>query len=587
MLPNIVRGHSFKGVIDYLMHDKREDGKGILPSSARVGFTHVLNFIGDEARDPFEAGKIMALTVRDKDYLKEAAGVGKGGRKAEKPPVWHTSLAWHPDETIDKAEMMRAVDGCLKAVGLGLDKGYQVVVVQHTDEPQPHLHVVVNLVHPVNGKQANPNNDYEKAQEWGRKYDKARGVIYCHDREEKYAAIDAARAKGATSIIFNDRAQGGPVKPTADQKVSTRPKKGQKRPEWEARQDRQKAAQEAAGRIRAENDARYHAMRSKHDAAYQGRQREFEQSKADQAADRNAIYEEYKTALDAVWKPEAGPKTVSPDMEAWRRFGKHMDERKAKFEQREKSLFGRYLNAWSLLSPSRRGSIIIIHLALNGAQRRKLFDQQQRRYFARNAPARPARPQGRPQPATPELKRVQAERLKAMRTLELAELARKAAAAAASMRARHQFQREGEQAERLAFSRDSKAAWARHGREFPRERSTENLPPAEKADRFGRSRDRKPRAPRQGRGGSNDNTLSEVENRPVDTMNDPAPILLPPFETPEIAQQPPVGVGDSIPMRRRMTPEERTARIEAERVAREAEERDEENRPDSGRTMAP
>ena len=543
MLPNIVKGYSFKGVTEYLMHDKDQDGETLTRTNERVGFSHVLNFIGDEARDPFEAAKIMALTVRDKDYLKEAAGVGKGGRKAEKPPVWHTSLAWHPNEKPDHDEMIRAVEGCLKAVGLGLDKGYQTFVVQHTDEPQAHVHIVVNLVHPVNGKQANPHNDLNKAQEWGRKYEKARGAIYCHDREEKYAALDVARAKGTTSVIFNDRAQGGPVKLPPDKSASTRPKKGQKRSEWEARQDRRQEAQEAAGRIRAENDARYHAMRSKHEAAYQGRQREFEQLKSDQAAARNAIYEKYKTALDAVWKPEARAKALGPDMEVWRRFGKHMDERKAKFEEREKSLFGRYLNAWSLLSPSRRGSIITIHLALNAAQRRKLFDQQQRRYFARNAPARPARAQGRPRPETPEPKRVQAERLKAMRTLELADLARHAAAAGASMRARHQFQREAEQAERLTFSRDSRAAWARHSREFPRARPTENQPPAEiKPDRFGRSRDRKPRPPRQGREAAG--MAAGAENQPVDALKDQRHDTA--LESPEATQRLPEGQGGPV-----------------------------------------
>src|SRR4051812_36092044 len=116
MLPNIERGTSFKGVTAYLLHDKQDGTPKNEQTSNRVGFTKVLNFIGDEARNPAEAAKVMALTVRDAEYLKLASGIKPGGRKAEKPTVWHTSLSWHPSEQVDEAEMMRAVESCLSAV---------------------------------------------------------------------------------------------------------------------------------------------------------------------------------------------------------------------------------------------------------------------------------------------------------------------------------------------------------------------------------------------------------------------------------------------------------------------------------------
>jgi hypothetical protein len=324
----------------------------------------------------------------------------------------------------------------------------------------------------------------------------------------------------------------------------------------------QGTAKAVAERIRAANDARYQAMRARHDAAYQRRQAEIADTRAGRETGRQAIYGKYQTALDAVWNPQPGPKTVSPDMDPWRRFGKQMDERKAKFEQREKSLFGRYLNAWSLLSPSRRGSIITIHLALNAAQRRKLFDQQQRRYFARNAPARPARPQGRPRPETPEPKRVQADRLKTMRTAELAAHDRQQKAAVKAMEARHQFQREAEAAEKAAHSRDSKAAWEAHREAFAQPERQARL--AQREATTAREIDRQ-------------HIDAEAENSAVEANE--AFGAYHPLEAPEAIHEPPRGQGDAIPAAAPATPsltpeEQRQARIDAIRAAREARDRD-------------
>src|SRR4051794_27593679 len=109
MVPNIERGFSFKGLTAYLMNDKptpeqpRPDGP-----AGRVGTVKLFNFMDGEARDPFEAAKVMALTVRDAEAIKREAGIAPGGRKSEAPPVWHCSLSWHPTERPDEAEMMKA-----------------------------------------------------------------------------------------------------------------------------------------------------------------------------------------------------------------------------------------------------------------------------------------------------------------------------------------------------------------------------------------------------------------------------------------------------------------------------------------------
>ena len=600
MIPNIERGTSFKGVTAYLVHDKREgDNDGT--TAERVGFCHVMNFIGDEARDPEEASKLMALTVRDADLIKLSAGIKPGGRKAEKPPVWHASLSWHPSETVSEQEMLAAVDGCLSAVGLSLDKGYQTYVVQHTDEPQAHVHIVVNLVHPTTGKQANPYRDLPKAQEWGRQYDKRRGTIFAHDREAKYAALDAARSKGPVSAAFNDRARGGSA-PPGDRPPTSRPKKGQQRSEWESRQSGFEAARQAADGIRAANDARYHAMRSDHGAAFAARRAEFEQAAADTQAGRAAVLEKYRSAIDAVWKPEAGPKRADPDREAWRQINQVIQTRQTDFEVKEQSLFGRLQNARRLV---KGGNVFrVLRLALDAGERRTLFERDQRRVKGRLAPKQPAGPKDRPRPVTPEPKRVQAERLKAMRAAELAAFARARSAAAAAMAARHAFQQQREADERAAFTRNSKAAWAAHRAAYPYKpaepvKAAPKDKPADKperpADRYGRSRDRKPRQPRQGRGGDQTGA-AERDGRTIDARAenlaaDASQTFSPPTEAkhPEPTQQAPREPGRTGQAEepRGWTPEERAAKIKAEAERQAAREAEEDHDLDPGREYQP
>jgi len=213
MVPNVERGYSFKGVTAYLTHDKAEttnEAAAHPDTSERVSFARLLNFIGDEARDPQEAAKIMALTVRDADAIKREAGVAATGRKATAPPVYHFSLSWHPDERLSQAEMERAAEDFMRREGISVEAGYLAYLIGHNDTEHQHVHGVVCLVHPLTGKQANPYFDQQKAQAWARDYERQRGRTFCHDREARHAEIDRARANHATATraAFNDKARG-------------------------------------------------------------------------------------------------------------------------------------------------------------------------------------------------------------------------------------------------------------------------------------------------------------------------------------------------------------------------------------------
>ena len=86
------------------------------------------------------AARQMAATTQYAGELKRLAGGSRAGRPLAKP-VYHYTLSWAEDERPAPAEMSRAVDESLKALGM---EDRQAFVVAHNDTR--HLHVVVNRV---------------------------------------------------------------------------------------------------------------------------------------------------------------------------------------------------------------------------------------------------------------------------------------------------------------------------------------------------------------------------------------------------------------------------------------------------------
>lgn len=171
MTPKVVRGRSFKGVGQYLLHDKNAS------SSERVVFTETMNLPTDNAN---AAIAHMIDTATHSDDLKRMAGVSLKGQKQQRP-VYHYSLAWHPSENVTMDVQMEAARESLKALGID-DR--QALIVGHNDAKHPHVHVVVNLVSTENGKFPSLSKDYLKFSEWAQEYERKRGVIFCKERVE-------------------------------------------------------------------------------------------------------------------------------------------------------------------------------------------------------------------------------------------------------------------------------------------------------------------------------------------------------------------------------------------------------------------
>lgn len=178
MIPRVGQGgSSFKGAGQYYLHDKDAS------TSERVVFTHTMNM---HTNDPEKALKVMAWTAEHQKDLKFAGGVKATGRKLEKP-VYTYSLSWAPDETPSKEEMVSAMTDSLKVLGMD-DR--EVLMVAHSDTNAPHIHAIVNRVHPENGKAVSNSRDHLKLSRWAEGYERDQGKIRVQARVNHNARRD-------------------------------------------------------------------------------------------------------------------------------------------------------------------------------------------------------------------------------------------------------------------------------------------------------------------------------------------------------------------------------------------------------------
>ena len=160
------RGTSFKTLFAYVFHDKNR-----ARTSRRLAWAEPFNCaLSGSIRDAWYE---MFLTWHHRATLKRAAGIATTGRDNERPAL-HLSLSWHPSETPSRDEMLKAARDALE--WLDLDE-HQAVVAAHNDEPQPHVHVVVNTVHPVTGKTCSLYQSKKALSAWAAHWEEIHGGI--------------------------------------------------------------------------------------------------------------------------------------------------------------------------------------------------------------------------------------------------------------------------------------------------------------------------------------------------------------------------------------------------------------------------
>ena len=177
MIPRIQTGKSFKGAGLYYLHDKSPEDGLKAATQERVAWTYTVNCLYD---DPEKAIKEMQHTCLSQERLKREAGKPLNGRPTEKP-VMTVVLAWPPDMQPDQREMIEAAQDFLNHMKWN---EHQVLMVAHSDTKHRHLHLIINKVHPETGMTLNAGWYKIRSQEWGLKFEREQGKIYCLKRVE-------------------------------------------------------------------------------------------------------------------------------------------------------------------------------------------------------------------------------------------------------------------------------------------------------------------------------------------------------------------------------------------------------------------
>lgn len=188
MIPKINdRGHSFKGVIAYLSHDKDK-----AETSERVAWHETGNMHTD---DPEKAAKVMAWTDINREQIRAANGGSAAGRKASAGNIWHFSLAWALGENPGEEHQRETMHEFLEKHDLS---AHEYILFGHNDTKHVHAHGVVNLVHPETGLIKDIGLDKKRSQQWALDYERKHG-IHCEQRVE-----NARKREQGEAIKYRD-----------------------------------------------------------------------------------------------------------------------------------------------------------------------------------------------------------------------------------------------------------------------------------------------------------------------------------------------------------------------------------------------
>jgi len=233
-------GFSFKSAEKYLNNDKRlegDDPEQKVTTRTRVAWTSTRNLMTD---DPTVATKIMIATALNAERLKQEAGGKSTGRKSARH-VQTLSLAWHPDETVTREEMEQAADEIIEILEL---TDHHVVIFCHSDTAHPHIHLLINRVHPDTGRMAVLSNAKRNLDSWAQKYEERRDNIVSPNRDAKYRRME--KAKKHYPDVNDRRAWAIKKRKEAADKSPIKPKS--------ERWGKLKAAETKGSALRATND---------------------------------------------------------------------------------------------------------------------------------------------------------------------------------------------------------------------------------------------------------------------------------------------------------------------------------------------
>ncbi len=193
MIARVFRGTGFAGLQAYLLrgHSGREHERVLWSATRNLGVD-----------DPELAAPTMRPTAAQ-------------STRTEKP-VWHLTLSAEPGAPLDRERWERIADRILRNLDL---EEHQVLIVAHGDTRHPHIHLMVNRVHPESGRAWSTSHDYRRIERLLRQLERDFGLRQVpghHSRGEGAAIPDrsASHTPGETRLsrrtgdgIWADRAR--------------------------------------------------------------------------------------------------------------------------------------------------------------------------------------------------------------------------------------------------------------------------------------------------------------------------------------------------------------------------------------------
>lgn len=140
MIGNPYKGANFKGLIRYLYEGRKGE-----ENPHRVIWSEVRNLPMNE---PMVVAGMMRATT----------SLSRGTKK----PVYHLPVSWPPEEQPTKEVQMQVAEQLIADLGLS---EHQSLIVAHDDGDCPHIHIVVNTVHPETGRVWNAWRDVYRIME--------------------------------------------------------------------------------------------------------------------------------------------------------------------------------------------------------------------------------------------------------------------------------------------------------------------------------------------------------------------------------------------------------------------------------------
>jgi hypothetical protein len=179
------RGKSFGALAAYLTrgHDRQ--------SPERVAWLSTRNLASE---DPQVAAHIMKAT----------AGLSRRVQK----PVYHLGISWAAADRPTPELMTEVMDAALARLGLA---DHQAVYVAHQDTAHPHLHAMINRVHPETGKAWDGKRDHIVLREFLMEQEQALGLTPTPRRRGE------GRGPGRKELALAARQQRPALRPMTDE----------------------------------------------------------------------------------------------------------------------------------------------------------------------------------------------------------------------------------------------------------------------------------------------------------------------------------------------------------------------------------